>query len=231
MARARFLARRRRSRHCTAGASGSAAPRCNIRVMTRTASDNSVLSLGSCIRSEVTVLSSRTVAPLSIRSCLALANKAWLIASQVSARIAAIVCCSTDFFGDEQSATQHAFRRQSAPAGLAHSLSPQVTRDQAGQLALAVQPLRHRLKCAADLVLRKHFEYSGLDGAFLRMIGSGGEGRWDCSGMHPQLTRGIVQPQPQRPLIEMRFHIKTLKPEYMQQHLHRYSIVKITSPE
>jgi len=67
----------------------------------------------------------------------------------------------------EQSAAQHAFRRQSAPAGLTHSLAPQVTRNQAGQLALAVQPLRHRLKFAADLVLRKHFEYSGLDGAFL----------------------------------------------------------------
>src|SRR5262249_49895061 len=100
MARARFLARRRRSRHWTAGAPGSASPRCNSRVMTRTASDNSVLSLGSCIRAEVTVLSSPTVAPLSSRSCLALANKAWLIASQVTARIAAIVWCSTDFFGD-----------------------------------------------------------------------------------------------------------------------------------
>jgi hypothetical protein len=62
MARARFLVRRRRSRHCTAGVPGSAAPRRNSRVMTRTASDNSVLSLGSCIRAAVTVLSSRTVA-------------------------------------------------------------------------------------------------------------------------------------------------------------------------
>ena len=53
------------------------------------------------------------------------------------------------------------------PAGLTHSLSPQVTRNQAGQLALTVQPLRHPLQLAADLVLRKHFEYSGLDGAFL----------------------------------------------------------------
>jgi hypothetical protein len=96
---ARFLARRRRSRHWTA----SAPPRCNSRVMTRAASDNSVLSLGSCIKAAVTVLSSRTVAPLSGRSCLALTNKAWLIASQVSARSAAIVWCSTDFFGDHRS--------------------------------------------------------------------------------------------------------------------------------
>jgi hypothetical protein len=59
--------------------------------MTRTASHNSVLSLGSCISAWVTVLSSRTVAPLSSRSVLALARSAWLTASQVSARIAAIV--------------------------------------------------------------------------------------------------------------------------------------------
>jgi hypothetical protein len=68
--------------------------------MTRTASNNSVLSLGSCISAALTVLSRRTMAPLSSRSCLALANSTWLIASQVSARTAAIVWCSTDLFGD-----------------------------------------------------------------------------------------------------------------------------------
>jgi len=46
------------------------------------------------------VLSRRTVAPLSSLSCLALASSAWLTASQVSAPIALIVWCSTDFFGD-----------------------------------------------------------------------------------------------------------------------------------
>src|SRR5215510_5998727 len=90
------------SHRWTVSAPGSAPPRCNSRVMTRTASDNSVLSLGSCINAAVTVLSRRTVAPLSSRSCLALTNKAWLIASQVWARIAAIVWCNTDFFGDHR---------------------------------------------------------------------------------------------------------------------------------
>src|SRR5436190_15078202 len=52
--------------------------------MTRTASHNSALSLGSCISAAVTVLSSRTVAPLSSLSCLALTNTARLTASQVS---------------------------------------------------------------------------------------------------------------------------------------------------
>jgi hypothetical protein len=42
--------------------------------MTRTASHNSALSLGSCISAAVTVLSIRTVAPVSSLSCLALAN-------------------------------------------------------------------------------------------------------------------------------------------------------------
>ena len=99
MARARCLVRRRRSRQRIAGVAASASPRSNSRVITRTASHSSVLSLGSCISAWVTVLSSRTVAPLSSLSCLALASRAWLIASQVSARIAAIVWCSTDFFG------------------------------------------------------------------------------------------------------------------------------------
>jgi hypothetical protein len=45
------------------------------------------------------VLSSRTTLPSSTLSCRALASSVRLIASQVSARIAPIVLCSTDFFG------------------------------------------------------------------------------------------------------------------------------------
>src|SRR5215469_2108990 len=55
----------------------------------------------------------------------------------------------------EQRAAQHAFRRQASPPGLAYSLSPQITRHQPDQPALAIQPLRHHLQLAADLVLRK----------------------------------------------------------------------------
>jgi hypothetical protein len=47
----------------------------------------------------VTVLSNRTVLPASTFSWRALASRARLIASQVSARMALIVLCSTDFFG------------------------------------------------------------------------------------------------------------------------------------
>jgi hypothetical protein len=71
--------------------------------MTRTASHNSALSLGSCISAAVTVVSIRTVARLSSLSCWALTNTARLTASQVSGRIALIVWCSTDFYGDQAS--------------------------------------------------------------------------------------------------------------------------------
>ena len=71
----------------------------NRRTITRTASHSRLLSLGSCISADVTVLSRRTMLPSSIFSCRALASSVRLIASQVSARIALIVLCSTDFFG------------------------------------------------------------------------------------------------------------------------------------
>src|SRR4051812_2960476 len=71
----------------------------NRRTITRTASHSRLLSLGSCISAAVTVLSRRTTLPSSIFSCRALASSIRLIASQVSARIALIVLCSTDFFG------------------------------------------------------------------------------------------------------------------------------------
>ena len=67
--------------------------------MIRTASHSRLLSLGSCMSAEVTVLSSRTAAPFSSFACRATDSRARLICSQVSARIALIVWCSTDFFG------------------------------------------------------------------------------------------------------------------------------------
>src|SRR4051812_10984191 len=71
----------------------------NRRTITRTASQSRLLSLGSCISADVTVLSRRTTLPSSIFSRRALASSPRLIASQVSARIALLVLCSTDFFG------------------------------------------------------------------------------------------------------------------------------------
>jgi hypothetical protein len=73
---------------------------------------------------------------------------------------------------------------------LAHPLPPQIGRHQVDQPGLTIQqPLRHCLQLAADLVLREHLEYSGLDGAFLThcRLRSG----WvsECTDMHPQLTQ------------------------------------------
>src|SRR3954451_13320159 len=69
------------------------------RTITRKASHSSLLSLGSFISAAVTVLSRRTTLQPSIFFCWALASIVRLIDSQVSARIALIVLCSTDFFG------------------------------------------------------------------------------------------------------------------------------------
>jgi len=46
-------------------------------------------------------------------------------------------------------------------------LAAQIARNQAHQRELPIQPLRDRFQLAADLVLRKNLEYSGLDGALL----------------------------------------------------------------
>jgi hypothetical protein len=77
----------------------SASPCCNSRTITRTASHNRLLSLGSWISAAVTVLSTRTTLPFSSFSRLALASSTRLISSKVCARIALIVLCKTDFFG------------------------------------------------------------------------------------------------------------------------------------
>src|ERR1044072_9913111 len=69
------------------------------RTITRTASHGRLLSLGSCISADVTVLSRRTTLPSSIFSRRALVSSIRLIASQVSARIALIVLWRPDFFG------------------------------------------------------------------------------------------------------------------------------------
>jgi hypothetical protein len=57
------------------------------------------LSLGVWMNAAVTVLSTRTTLPFSNLSRRALVNSLRLISSQVSARIALIVLCKTDFFG------------------------------------------------------------------------------------------------------------------------------------
>ncbi len=102
---ARFFAARRWSRHWRPPTKGSAAS--NSRAVTRTASQRRLLSLGSCMSAAVTVLSNRTtLAGLDFLLTRALASRARLIASQVSARMALIVLCRTDFFGVHESGSR-----------------------------------------------------------------------------------------------------------------------------
>ena len=69
--------------------------------MIRMASHSREPSLGSWIVVSVTVLSRRSRVPVSTLVSLALANRQRLIRSQVSAPIALIVSCRTDFFGHQ----------------------------------------------------------------------------------------------------------------------------------
>lgn len=84
---------------CHAGPPLKTSARFKRRTMTRTASQSRLLSLGSCMSAEVTVLSSRTTAPSSSFACRALDSSTRLIFSQVAGRSAPIVFCSTDFWG------------------------------------------------------------------------------------------------------------------------------------
>src|SRR6185436_12012949 len=90
----------------------------------------------------------------------------------------------------EQRAAQHRLRRKPLSSGLLQPLPPQVLRHQSKQVAMAVQPFRHRLQLAADLVSGKEIEYAGLDGAFdthyrLRRFGL----LFGISGLMPKSTR------------------------------------------
>jgi hypothetical protein len=58
----------------------------------------------------------------------------------------------------EQRAAQHRLRRQALPPGLLDPVPAQVRRDQARQLAMVIQPRRHRLQLTADLVPGEEIE-------------------------------------------------------------------------
>ena len=81
-------------------------------------------------------------------------------------------------------------RRQALPSGRAHAVAVQVLRHRPEQRAMRIQPLRHRLQLAADLVPGKDIEYAGLDGAFLAHCRLR---RWrfcfGISGLIPECTR------------------------------------------
>ena len=67
----------------------------------------------------------------------------------------------------EQGTAQHRFGRQALPSGRLDPMPAKVCRHQAEQVAMLVEPLRHRFQLAADLVRGENIEYAGLDSAFL----------------------------------------------------------------
>jgi hypothetical protein len=58
----------------------------------------------------------------------------------------------------EQGAAQHALRRQAMAAGFLDPVPAPVRRDQAGQLAVVIEPRGHRLQFTADLVSGEQIE-------------------------------------------------------------------------
>jgi len=58
----------------------------------------------------------------------------------------------------EQSTTQDRLGRQALPSGGLDGAAAQITRDQAEQVSMLVEPLRHRVQFAADLVPGKTIE-------------------------------------------------------------------------
>ena len=58
----------------------------------------------------------------------------------------------------EKRATQDRLGRQTLPPGLLNAMSAQILGRQPDQRAMFVQPLRHRLQLAADLVLSEEIE-------------------------------------------------------------------------
>jgi hypothetical protein len=70
----------------------------------------------------------------------------------------------------EKRATQHRLGRQPLPPGGLDAVANQVSRHQAKQIAMLVQPLRHRPQFVANLVRGEKIEYAGLDGAFLAFV-------------------------------------------------------------
>lgn len=60
----------------------------------------------------------------------------------------------------EKRATQHRFSRQALPSGSLDANPHQIARHQAKQIAMLVQPVRHCLQFASDLVRGENIEYT-----------------------------------------------------------------------
>src|ERR1700747_714582 len=94
------------------GAPGRALACFSRRTITRTAAPSRGLSGAGSSSACVTVLSMRTIVPLSSLLWRALHTVARLMASQLAALIALIVLCSTDFLGDHDNGSRAKARNE-----------------------------------------------------------------------------------------------------------------------
>src|SRR5262249_54769653 len=83
----------------------------------------------------------------------------------------------------EKRTSQHRLGGQALPPGGLDAEPHQVTGHHPKQIAMLVEPLRHRLQLVADLMRSENVEYAGLDGAFLAHFRSGGDRTLASSGM------------------------------------------------
>jgi hypothetical protein len=67
----------------------------------------------------------------------------------------------------EQGTAQHRLRRKAVPSRVLEAMFAKIGNHQTQHITMLIQPLRHRLQFAADLVFSKNIEYCALDGAFL----------------------------------------------------------------
>ena len=67
----------------------------------------------------------------------------------------------------EKGASQHRLRRQALPSRLLDLIAAKIACHQTEHRAMLIQPVRHRLQLAADLVPGEKIEYAGLGDAFL----------------------------------------------------------------
>ncbi len=103
---ARRFAARRWLWNATAAAPNASRARPSSRVSTRTPSHSSRLSAGARMCVSVTVLSTRTRAPVSIPAARAASSRPRLIRSQPAAPSAPIVACSADSRGGRAASTR-----------------------------------------------------------------------------------------------------------------------------
>src|SRR5262245_65750617 len=75
----------------------------------------------------------------------------------------------------EKRTSQHRLGGQALPPGGLDAEPHQVTGHHPKQIAMLVEPLRHRLQLVADLMRSENVEYAGLEAPFVAPFRTGGD--------------------------------------------------------